>query len=122
MNYLLVGIGGMIGSILRYVISNYVSLLQGGNKFPLHTFIVNIFGCLVVGIMSGLLMRSADSNIRLFFVVGFLGGFTTFSAFGLETFNLINSGEIFTAALYTILSVLLGVVVVFIGFKMSSIF
>ena len=120
MNYLLVGIGGMIGSIGRYALSGLVNTNYSGSKFPLGTFVVNLLGCLLIGIVAAVLEKTSTFNaeIRLFAITGVLGGFTTFSAFSVETFYLLKSGEIITAASYAVLSVLLGLVMVFVGMKL----
>jgi CrcB protein len=92
---LYVGIGGFIGSVLRYWVSGAVQQVANNPVFPLGTLAVNLFGCLVIGFLSQL----ADARgvftpeARLFVFVGILGGFTTFSSFGNETMNLLRSGE-----------------------------
>jgi fluoride exporter len=91
---LLVGAGGAIGSILRYLLTGYVQRLTGNGGFPFGTLAVNLGGCLVVGILSYL----ADTRnlftpeSRAFVFIGLLGGFTTFSSFGSETAALMRDG------------------------------
>lgn len=92
---LLVGIGGFIGSVLRYLISGYVQQLTRSATFPFGTLAVNLIGCLFIGFLSQLadLRGVFTAETRLLVFVGALGGFTTFSTFGNETFNLLQNGE-----------------------------
>ncbi|HKO67513.1 MAG TPA: fluoride efflux transporter CrcB [Burkholderiaceae bacterium] len=118
-NILWVGLGGFIGSVTRYKLGGWVLHLTVQQKFPFSTFVVNIVGCLVAGVLAGLVEKhelfSADA--RLFLFTGLLGGFTTFSAFGLETLTLLRRGEPWVAATYAAASVLLGVAAVWLGFR-----
>ncbi len=118
-NILLVGLGGFIGSVARYKLGGWLLHLTAQEKFPYSTFAVNIVGCLVVGILAGLAEKHElfGPGARLFLFTGLLGGFTTFSAFGLETMFLLRRGEPWIAALYVVASVLLGLVAVWIGIK-----
>ncbi|HSV07676.1 MAG TPA: fluoride efflux transporter CrcB [Candidatus Binatus sp.] len=92
---LLIGVGGFLGSVARYLLSGTVQTLLRSETFPFGTLAVNVLGCFVVGLVSYL----ADSrgaftgDTRAFIVVGVLGGFTTFSAFGNETINLVRDAE-----------------------------
>lgn len=110
MNILLVGLGGALGAIARYLLSGYVLHQSMSWKFPLPTFIVNVVGCLVAGILGGLIIKQEwfTEQHRLFLFTGILGGFTTFSAFGVETVHLLREGHIGIAALYIGLSVVVG--------------
>ena len=94
-----VAIGGALGSVLRYGLSNWVHSFVG-RGFPYGTLAVNVLGCLAMGILFVLLVeRMADSAMwRAGLLVGLLGGFTTFSAFSIETFNLIEQGDLAKAA------------------------
>jgi CrcB protein len=87
---LLVGLGGFAGSALRYVVSQQVQRWSGREDLPLGTLVVNVVGCLVIGVLAQLAeSRGAfTAEARLFVVVGFLGGFTTYSSFGNETVDL----------------------------------
>ncbi len=118
-NILLVGLGGFIGSVARYKLGGWLLHLTAQEKFPYSTFAVNIVGCLVVGLLAGLAEKHElfGQGARLFLFTGLLGGFTTFSAFGLETMFLLRRGEPWIAALYVVASVLLGLVAVWIGIK-----
>jgi CrcB protein len=118
-NILLVGLGGFIGSVARYKLGGWVLHLTAQEKFPFGTFAVNVAGCLVAGVLAGLVEKHElfSAETRLFLFTGLLGGFTTFSAFGLETMFLLRRGEPWVAAIYAGASVLLGVVAVWLGFK-----
>lgn len=94
-NTFLVGAGGFIGSVLRYLISGYVQQFIPSAAFPYGTLVVNLTGCLIIGFLSQLAeARSVfAAETRVFIFIGVLGGFTTFSAFGNETMNLFREGE-----------------------------
>ena len=94
------------------------------SKFPWSTFAVNVLGCLLIGILSGAAEKSdvIGPAARLFLFTGLLGGFTTFSAFGFETFYLLRRGEIVMAALYATASVLVCLVAVWAGFRAMQFF
>lgn len=110
----LVGIGGMVGSIARYGISSLFSSYI--TQFPFATFIVNVVGCLLIGIVFGLLERNViGSDMRLLLATGVCGGFTTFSTFSAETLFLLRDGFTITALLYVLLSIILCVVFTFVG-------
>jgi CrcB protein len=119
---LLVGIGGLLGSVARFKIGGLILHHSGAMRFPLSTFAVNVMGCFVIGALAGLAehrdMFSPDLRLVLF--PGMLGGFTTFSAFGYETIFLIRRGEIGVAFAYTILSVAVGFLAVWLGLKLCS--
>lgn len=113
MDCLAVAAGGAIGAVCRYLIGK---LTIGGNDgFPLKTFLVNIIGCFLIGLVAALALKQfADSpRLVLFLKVGICGGFTTFSSFALETGGLIEKGAYLTAAAYVILSVAVGVLALF---------
>ncbi len=116
---LLVGIGGFIGSIARYLLGNWVLQISSVQKFPLGTFAVNLIGCLAIGILAGISERygAIGPNARLFLFTGLIGGFTTFSAFGLETMTLLRRDELLLAILYVTGSVVLGLLAVWLGMK-----
>ena len=85
-NLILIGIGGGIGAAARYHLGSAILSMTVGWRFPLHTFVVNVLGCFIAGLLTGLTERYFSSpDLRLFLFTGLLGGFTTFSAFGLET-------------------------------------
>jgi CrcB protein len=113
---LFVGLGGGIGSVFRYLASvltqKYVQ-----SAFPWATFIVNVLGCLLIGVLIGFFTKQQveNSELKLLFVTGFCGGFTTFSAFALENIKLFQSGNSFIALLYIALSVIVGIFAVWSG-------
>lgn len=120
MPFIIVFVGGGTGSLCRYLMSMGIAALWGGS-FPLGTFLINILGCFCIGFLGGLSERTTiDPNLRLLLQTGFLGGFTTFSSFGLETFQLLHRGEGWTAASYLVASNLIGVVLVIGGFLLSK--
>ena len=94
-NALLVGMGGFIGSIVRYWMSGYVQQLTTHTGFPLGTLAVNVLGCFIIGVLSQLAEDYGifTSEARLLMFTGFLGGFTTFSTFSNETMNLLRDGQ-----------------------------
>lgn len=116
---IMVGVGGGIGAIARYLLSVWISQATPHWKFPLGTLAVNLLGCLVAGLVMGFAQRRGflAEELRLLLVVGLLGGFTTFSAFGLETVGFLRQGEMGVAALYVGLSVLLGLLMLGAGIQ-----
>lgn len=121
---LLVGLGGFIGSVARYKLGGLVLHLTAQERFPYSTFAVNVLGCLVIGLLAGLTERYElfGPGTRLFLFTGLLGGFTTFSAFGLDAVFLVRRGELLVAALYAGASVVLGITAVWLGLKLISVF
>jgi fluoride exporter len=107
---LLVGSGGFLGSIARYLLSGWVQRLTQDSFFPYGTMSVNLIGCAVIGLLAGL----ADSRgiltpqSRAFLLVGILGGFTTFSSFSYDTTSLFNGGRTFAALLNVLVQVVVG--------------
>jgi CrcB protein len=108
---LLVGLGGFLGSALRYGIGGVLARLKGGSAFPLETTIINVSGCLVLGFLAGLSETRGvfSGSTRAFLFIGLLGGFTTFSTFGYETLRLLRDGQWPAAGLTTALQVALGI-------------
>lgn len=120
---LLVGAGGFLGAIARYKLGGLVLHMSAQERFPLSTFAVNVVGCLVVGLLAGMAERYDlfGPEARLFLFTGLLGGFTTFSAFGLEAVYLVRRGELLVAALYAGGSVVLGIAAVWLGLKLIEV-
>lgn len=113
LNCVIVGLGGFIGTVLRYLIG--VIPVKETTTFPIKTFIINIVGAFVIGLIATFAAKNSDINPRLilFLKVGLCGGFTTFSTFALETSDLISKGNVITAFMYVILSVIIGILMVF---------
>jgi CrcB protein len=116
-NLVLVGIGGFIGSVLRFGVSGLVQEWTKRDDFPVGTLAVNVIGCLIIGIVSQLAeARAAFSpETRAFVVIGILGGFTTFSSFGNETMNLWRDGEGFLGFLNVAAQLVLSLGAVWLG-------
>lgn len=115
-----VGLGGFVGSIARYKLGGVVLQHSMQWRFPLSTFVVNVGGCFVLGMLSGLAERNAffTAEVRLLLFTGLLGGFTTFSAFGADGVNLIRRGDVGIAAAYALLSILGGFTAVWLGMRL----
>lgn len=113
---LMIGSGGFLGSIARYLISKYFQNFFL-SAFPWGTFTANILGCLIIGFLYGLFTRSGYFSVewRLFFTVGFCGGFTTFSTFANENFMMLREGDYYFFFIYTGLSIFIGISAVFMG-------
>jgi fluoride exporter len=110
-----IALGGAAGSVLRYLFGGMVQR-AGGMAFPIGTLAVNVTGCLLIGIFSQHFMNSqTHPEMRAALITGFCGGFTTFSAFSLETAGLMEGGEYARAAAYIVLSVVLSIVATFAG-------
>lgn len=120
---LLVGTGGFVGSVLRYLISGWVFRLLDKPWFPLGTLAVNLAGCLAIGFLGGIAeqRRIFDPEIRLFVFVGILGGFTTFSTFAYETASLAHDARLTAALLNIALQVVVGLLAVWFGGLMARI-
>ena len=114
--FLLVGIGGAIGSIARYLTANYFTKVFPA-AFPYGTFIVNIIGCFVIGLVCGLSdnFEWLTPQWRLFLATGICGGYTTFSSFSYENIRLLQQGNYLVFATYSITSYVLGLLAVFLG-------
>tara|TARA_Y100000766_G_C18574328_1_gene444012 strand:+ start:235 stop:606 length:372 start_codon:yes stop_codon:yes gene_type:complete len=119
-NFLLVFLGGGLGSGLRFLISN--SLNQYEKIFPFGTFFINMIGCFFIGLILGYAQKenTISANQTLLLATGFCGGFTTFSAFANENLELIKNGQIFNFSVYTIGSILIGILAVFIGLYLTK--
>ncbi len=120
---LLVMLGGAIGAGFRFQIGQ-IALRGLGPNFPWGTWIVNLAGGLLMGLLAGTLARSVDSGepLRLFLGVGILGGFTTFSAFSLEAFNMLSRGQATLAIAYAVSSVAGSILMLFFGAQLARLF
>ena len=119
---LLVGLGGFAGSIARYKLGGLVLHLTAQARFPWSTFAINVIGCLVAGVLAGLAEEYElfGPDTRLLVFTGLLGGFTTFSAFGLDALFLLRRDEIATALLYAGGSVAVGLAAAWIGWRLVA--
>ena len=115
-NILVVALGGGLGASLRFIVNHCVIGTFPDLKFPLATFLINIIGCACIGLVVGFSTKhEVSETFRVFIVTGILGGFTTFSAFGLETVTLVRGGHFIEATAYIVGSVLLGCLAVFVS-------
>lgn len=116
-NLIILGLGGFFGAISRYVISTNVQNMMKDTTFPYGTLAVNILGCFVLGVLAYLAEAKGllDAQTHLFLLVGFVGAFTTFSTFSLESASLLQSGRSAAGLLNIFGSNLLGLVFVFVG-------
>lgn len=117
-NFLLVGLGGALGSMLRYA----MYLLVPVKDFPWPTLLVNIIGSFVIGAVIALSIKDDQflNNWKLFLATGICGGFTTFSAFSAENIGLLQNGKYTLAATYILLSIVLGIAAAWFGFKLIT--
>jgi CrcB protein len=119
---LLIGLAGFIGTLSRYWLSGVVAR-RYGETFPMGTLVVNLVGCFLVGLLFCLLQERflVNQTVRTVVLIGFLGGFTTFSSFGLQTFTLLQDGEFGLAALNILGANLIGLVLVWAGYTLAKI-
>jgi CrcB protein len=119
----LIGFAGLIGTLGRYVLSGLIAR-RFGETFPTGTLVVNIVGCFLAGLLFYLMQERfmINQTTRTVVMIGFLGGFTTFSSFGLQTFALIREGEFWFAAINIAASNLLGLVMVWVGYTLGRVF
>lgn len=122
-NWLFVAIGGAVGSVARYLLSNFVQRNSFG-AFPLGTLFVNASGCLLIGYIGAMVMGAAQpkDDYSLLLMVGVLGGYTTFSAFGWETISMLQNGEVSNALLNIVANNLIGLTGVWFGFRAGKYF
>ena len=115
-NIIAVGAGSFIGGIARYLVSLVMKGISKG--FPLATLLVNLLGCLIIGLLWGFLSRNASESTSwgLFLTVGLCGGFTTFSTFSKEALTMLQTGQIWGFASYIAISILAGIALVALGY------
>jgi len=116
MNYLIIGVGGFIGAVVRYILAVWIGE-RWGRSFPLGTFIINVSGSFLIGLLMVLFTERfmVNPQWRLLLVVGFLGAYTTFSTFEYETGALLKDGELLIAGLNVVLSVVVGFIALKLG-------
>ena len=119
LNLLFVGAGGFLGSIGRYLLSGAVYQIFPKLYFPIGTAVVNILGCLLIGFITGLaeVRNLLGPEMRVFLLIGLLGGFTTFSTFGFETFALLRDGAFLGVIANVLIQVIVGISAVWLGFN-----
>ncbi len=118
MSFLFVGLGGAVGAMLRYAIS----LIPYKGDFPVLTLLTNILGAMMIGFIVGTASKkNMPDNLMLFLKTGLCGGFTTFSTFSLEAYNLFNSGSCILAICYALLSVVLCIAGIWAGMMISTV-
>ncbi|MDR0413665.1 MAG: fluoride efflux transporter CrcB [Dysgonamonadaceae bacterium] len=115
--FLLVGLGGGIGSMLRFGVSCLVA--KAGSSFPYATLLVNLLGCFLIGLAAGLSSKGLSAELRALLMAGFCGGFTTFSAFSSENLQLYQAGNYTGLILYVLLSLAAGFAAVGLGLRIS---
>jgi CrcB protein len=120
---LLVGAGGFVGAAARHVLGAWLMLASGQDRFPVGTLAINVLGCALIGVFAALAEHLPGLNgpARLLLVTGVLGGFTTFSAFGLESLLMLRRGDAGLALAYVVASVVLGLAAVWLGMKAVAI-
>ncbi|MCX6353187.1 MAG: fluoride efflux transporter CrcB [Bacteroidetes bacterium] len=118
---LLVGLGGMVGSVARFVLGNFITKLFP-SSFPYATLAVNLLGCFIIGVLMGLYIykSSFGDDWKLFLTTGICGGFTTFSAFSFEALTLMKDGKVSAAIAYVSISVIIGLLCTWGGYSLSN--
>jgi fluoride exporter len=113
----LIGIGGFLGSLSRYGFN----LIFKSFTLPASTFLVNIIGCFIIGIIASFAQKlTISTDLKFFMATGFCGGFTTFSAFALENQKMISEGNLILALGYITLSVICGIAMVYLGYYLAN--
>lgn len=120
-NILIIGTGGFVGSVARYLVSQ-LNLTVSFHSIPVGTLLVNIIGSFAIGFLTGIAEKSMilTPAWRLFLMVGLCGGFTTFSAFANENLMLMHNGQFLSVMLYTGLSIFLGFLAVYLGYILTN--
>jgi len=119
--FFIVGVGSFLGGGLRYLISVFFNQ-KVNPDFPYATLSVNLLGCLLIGVFYGLFEKSVINNDwKLFLTTGLCGGFTTFSAFSNESLELIKGGNLLTAVIYIISSIICGLLLTYVGYQLVKV-
>ena len=120
---ILIGIAGFAGTLMRYWLSEWIAK-RFGETFPTGTLVVNLIGCFVVGLLFYLMFERylVSPTVRTVVLIGLLGGFTTFSSFGLQTFTLLREGEVGLALFNVGISNIGGLLMVWAGFSLARVF
>ncbi len=115
---LIVGLGGFLGTISRYLIQLFTSNYNQ-SSFPFATLFINLLGCFLIGVLYSLSNKYniLNNELKLFFTTGFCGGFTTFSSFSMESFTLLKNENYYYLFLYIFLSVVIGIFFTFVGYS-----
>jgi len=120
MNYFLLAAGGAIGTLLRFSVVSFSYSLYKSSVFPWGTLLVNLSGSLLIGILAAITEdQEMNASMKIFLFTGILGGFTTFSAFSLETLQLIRQSQLTIAVIYVLASTLLGLTMAAFGFFLT---
>jgi CrcB protein len=119
---LAIGSGGFLGALARFGISGLVHRQLPQTTFPVGTLAVNLLGCLAIGVLAGLAesRQLFGPEVRLFALIGLLGGFTTFSTFGYETFAMIRDNESIRALANVGVHVILGIALIWLGYALTT--
>jgi len=118
---LLVGSGGFLGSVLRFFVQEWFIKTSGSN-FPWGTLVANVLGSFIIGVVYAIVDKQGifSQEIRLLLAVGFCGGFTTFSSFAMENFNMLKPGDLLPSLMYVGLSVIAGLFMVWLGVTVTK--
>ena len=121
-NFILIGSGGFAGAVLRYALGGLIHRHVSAGGLPYGTLAVNLLGCLLIGALAGLAESRPifSPGFRVFIFIGLLGGFTTFSAFGFETFTLVRDGDFLRASMNIVISVVLGLALLWAAYLLTS--
>ena len=121
-NILIAGFGGLIGTMMRYLLNNAIYKMLAFPLYPYGTLTINILGCFFIGLIASLTESrfSFTPELRIFVQIGILGGFTTFSTFGYETFSLIRDGQFLLGAANILLQVFVGLFAVWLGYYLGQ--
>lgn len=121
LKWIWIGLGGFLGAVGRYALSGWIYRFFSDPWMPWGTLACNVLGCFLIGLLTGLgeSRQLFGPEIRLFLFIGLLGGFTTFSTFGMESLNLIREGQWPAFLINVFLSILIGLTAVWIGFHLT---